>query len=339
MTLEIDGATGEGGGQIVRTALSLSLVTGTPIRLVNIRARRARPGLLRQHLTAVEAAARVGRAEVEGARLHATALTFAPQAPAGGAYVFDIGTAGSTTLVLQTLLPALLRADGPSSVVLRGGTHNPLAPPFEFVAHAFLPLLRRMGAAVEVRLVRPGFFPAGGGELAAEVTPGPLRPLDLPERGRVVARRATALVANLPRHIAERELQVVAKRLGWKKAELAVAEAEGVAGAGNVLTLLAEAEHGAEVVTGFGAKGTPAEKVAEKACRAMRRWLDARVPVGEHLADQLLVPLALAGGGRFRTLPPTAHATTNAALIERFLPVRFAWTAQEDGALLLEARC
>ncbi len=315
--LRIDGAEGEGGGQIVRTALGLSLVTGRPFRLVNIRARRGRPGLLRQHLTAVEAAARIGDARVEGARPRSATLDFEPRTVEPGAHSFDVGSAGSATLVLETVLPALLLANGPSRLTIFGGTHNPLAPPFDFLARVFVPALARLGAKVRVDLVRHGFYPAGGGEIRAEIAPSPLAPLLLTERGRIVHRRAEALVSNLPIAIAERELRVV----GWEDAAARPVES---AGPGNVVMLHVEAEHASELVTGFGAKGVPAQRVAEGALAEMERYLAADVPVGEHLADQLLVPMALTGGGGFRTLELSSHARTNAALVARFLPVRFA---------------
>ncbi len=318
--LLIDGAEGEGGGQIVRTALGLSLVTGRPFRLVNIRVKRERPGLLQQHLTAVEAAARIGDARVEGARLRSRTLDFAPGAVRPGAYSFDVGSAGSVTLVFETVLPALLTAKAPSALTLFGGTHNPLAPPFDFLERVFVPTLKRMGANVRVQLVRHGFYPAGGGEVRAEIVPSPLAPLLLTERGTIVRRRAEAIVSNLPLGIAERELRVV----GWEDSAARPVES---AGPGNAVMLHVEAEHASELVTGFGAKGVLAERVAEGAVAEMERYLAADVPVGEHLADQLLVPLALAGGGGFRTLKLSWHARTNAALIERFLPVKFAVSA------------
>ncbi|MHC4549348.1 MAG: RNA 3'-terminal phosphate cyclase [Planctomycetota bacterium] len=330
MSVLLDGAAGEGGGQIVRTALGLSLLTGIPFRLENIRAGRRRPGLLHQHLTAVRAAARIGRARTQHAHLHSRELDFRPGPVAGGDFCFDVQTAGSATLVVQTVLPALLRADAPSRLVVRGGTHNPFAPPFDFVARVFLPWLRRMGADVEADLVRPGFFPAGGGEIRVEVRPAArLAPLECLERGPIRRRCATAVVANLPRTIAKRELRFVARALGWEQSELRAVEAEA-AGPGNVLTLLVESEHVSEVVTAFGEKGLPAERVAEHATRELTRYLEAGVPVGAHLADQLMVPLAMAGGGSYRTLPLTAHALTNATVIERFLPVRIEATVESE---------
>ncbi len=327
----IDGAQGEGGGQIVRTALALSLVTGRPFRIERVRAGRARPGLMRQHLTAVEAAAAIGRAHVEGASVGSSALTFTPGTVAPGRYSFSVGTAGSATLVLQTVLPALLSAAGPSTLVLEGGTHNPMAPPFDFLARAFLPLLQRMGPRLSATLDRPGFYPAGGGRFTVEIAPAPLSGLDLLERGPVRARRAKALVAHLPESVATRELQALHEHLGWERTELTAQVVEGSRGPGNVLLAEVESEHVTEVFTGFGEKGVPSEKVADGVIVEIRRYLEAGVPVGEHLADQLLIPLALAGRGSFRTLPLSRHARTQIEILGRFLPVPITATEPQPG--------
>ena len=204
--LTIDGSQGEGGGQVLRSALALSLVTGRPFAIENIRAGRKKPGLLRQHLTAVLAAAEVGRAEVEGATMGSRHLVFRPSGVRSGNYAFRVGTAGSATLVLQTVLPALLLAEGESNLTLEGGTHNPFAPPVDFLVNAYLPLVNRLGPRVEVRLIRPGFYPAGGGEFTVRVQPArQLGRLALVDRGQIVARRVRVLLGHLPRHIAERE--------------------------------------------------------------------------------------------------------------------------------------
>src|SRR5262245_8429391 len=198
----IDGSIGEGGGQILRTALSLSLVTGKPFRIEKIRAGREKPGLLRQHLTAVNAALQIGQAKADGIIVGATELTFIPGKIVAGAYRFAIGTAGSTTLVLQTVLPALLTADGPSRLTLEGGTHNPFAPPFEFLQRTFLPVLNRMGPQVTVSLERPGFYPAGGGRFNVAIQPCErLRSVELKDRGEIQRRLAKAVVAGLPKEI------------------------------------------------------------------------------------------------------------------------------------------
>ena len=318
--LVIDGAQGEGGGQVLRSALALSLVTGQAFRIDNIRAGRKRPGLLRQHLTAVQAAAQIGGAEVRGASLHSGRLDFAPGRVVPGEYEFDVGTAGSTTLVLQTVLPALLTAPGPSRLSFAGGTHNPFAPPFDFLQKTFLPIIARMGPRVGTVLEMPGFYPAGGGRFHVAVEPvAKLVRFDLQERGPVRRASARAVVANLPRHIARRELDVVRRGLGWETGCLHVEEVSESPGPGNVLLLEIESEHVTEVFSAFGERGVQAERVAETAVAEARRYLDAGVPVGEHLADQLLLPMALAGGGTFKTLALSSHARTNIAVLKLFL--------------------
>jgi len=317
-----DGSKGEGGGQVLRTSLALSLVTGTPFQMVNIRAGRQKPGLLRQHLTAVKAATEVGAAEVTGAELGSKELTFRPRALAPGNYFFSVGTAGSATLVLQTVLPALMVASGPSSVRLEGGTHNPLAPPYDFLQKAYLPLVRRMGPKVEAVLERHGFFPAGGGKFRVDVEPAPLKPLTLLERGRVTRRQATALIAMVPFDVAKRELATVEQALKWKPTELRTEELKRTQGPGNVLTLEVESEHVTEVFTAFGSRGVRAEEVAGAVSEEVKRYLDAEVPVGEHLCDQLLLLLALAKGGAFRTLPLDGHAVTQLDTFAHFLDVK-----------------
>jgi RNA 3'-terminal phosphate cyclase (ATP) len=320
--IAIDGSQGEGGGQILRTSLALSLVTGQAFRMERIRARRQKPGLLRQHLTAVEAARAVGCAEVTGAALASQNLEFKPGPVTPGNYRFAVGTAGSATLVLQTVLPALLTATGASTLTLEGGTHNPLAPPFDFLSSCFMPLIHRMGPSVELQLMRAGFFPVGGGRFHARVEPvRKLARLSLLERGSIRSRRARVWLSKLPGHIAERELAVVREELKWRAEECSVEAVQHPMGPGNALVLAIEAEHVTAVFTGFGERSRSAEDVARSAVVAARTWLEADVPVDEHLADQLLVPLALAGGGCFRTTNPSLHTTTNAEVIQRFLPV------------------
>jgi len=317
--ITLDGSRGEGGGQVLRTALALSMATGTPIRIEQIRARRSRPGLLRQHLTAVEAATRLCGARTQGASLGASQLEFVPGPVRPGEYTFAVGTAGSATLVLQTVLPVLLTASGPSTLVLEGGTHNPWAPPYDFLARSFLPLVERLGPRIEARLERHGFYPAGGGRFTVRVDPvARLGRLDLAERGAVRGIRARALVANLSQSIGARELAVVAEALpGCARGIETVASP----GPGNVLLIEIASEPVTEVFTGFGEKGQPAEDVARLAVEAAQAYLAADVPVGEHLADQLMVPLALAGGGSFVTTALSSHGRTNLEVIEQVLGV------------------
>jgi RNA 3'-terminal phosphate cyclase (ATP) len=318
--IRIDGAAGEGGGQVLRSALALSMATGQGFRVDNIRAGRKRPGLMRHHLTAVRAAQTLCSARVEGMEIGSKQVVFEPGAVIAGDHTFSIGTAGSTTLVLQTVLPALLTAPAPSRLVLEGGTHNPLAPPFEFLAGAYVPLLNRLGPRIEVRLEKYGFAPAGGGRIVAEIEPAPLRGFELLERGELLSKRATALVSNLPRHVGERELRHVASATGWDAAAFELREVDSP-GPGNVLLVELESEQVTEVLASFGEHGVRAEAVADRLVRELRRYLKAGVPVGEHLADQLLLPLALAGSGAYSTLPLSRHATTQLDLVRAFLDV------------------
>lgn len=334
--LTIDGSYNEGGGQILRTALALSLVTQTPFRIEKIRAGRKQPGLLRQHLAAVKAAAQIGKAEVSGAEIGSQELTFTPKDLIPGEYTFSVGTAGSTSLVLQTVLPVLMGTAEPSALTLEGGTHNLAAPPYDFLAKTFVPLLNRMGGQVQTRLLAPGFYPAGGGVMKVAIQPSSeLHALDLTERGQVHGRVARALVANLPRTIAERELAVIGEKLSWQPDCLRV-EAVSSRGPGNVVLLEVESEHITEVFTGFGERGLLAETVAENVMLETRRYLAAQVAVGEHLADQLLLPMALAKGGVFTTLPLSRHAQTNIDTIRRFLSAKIEVSSGEDRTCTVE---
>jgi len=330
-TLHIDGSRGEGGGQVLRTSLALSMITGTPVRIDNIRARRAKPGLMRQHLTAVQAAARISNGQAEGAAVGSKEVAFTPAAVTPGDYHFAIGTAGSTTLILQTVLPALILASGPSRLILEGGTHNPMAPPFEFLDRAFLPLLRRMGPSVDVTLERAGFYPAGGGRLSVTITPtAKLQGFDLLERGEIRHRRGTVLLANLAGHIADREVQTLGRLTSWEPGCFEVRRVDSP-GPGNAVVLELESESVTEIFTAIGEIGVSAEAVADRVVKEMRHYLTADVPVGEHLADQLLLPLALAGSGSFRTLPLSLHAKTQMELIPEFLDVGIEVVEEEGG--------
>jgi RNA 3'-terminal phosphate cyclase (ATP) len=314
----VDGSRGEGGGQVLRTSLALAVMGGRELRIENIRAKRSRPGLLRQHLTAVRAAARISNAELEGDELYASTLSFRPQSIVHGDYRFAVGTAGSTTLVLQTILMPLLVARGKSRVRIEGGTHNDKAPTFDYLERAFFPCMRKMGAKIEAQLLRAGFVPAGGGVIEIELEGGEgLGRLDLNERGAFVEGRARALSSHLPTHVVHRELQTVRKRLGWSRGEAIEPES---AGPGNVLSLETHSEEVTEVFTGFGARGITAERVAKSAIRQAKRYLAAPWPVGEYLADQLLLPMALAGGS-YRSGPLSLHAETNLALLCEFLDI------------------
>jgi RNA 3'-terminal phosphate cyclase (ATP) len=319
MTLTIDGSAGEGGGQVLRTSLALAAITGRAVRIDNVRARRSKPGLQRQHLTCVLAAAEVCGARVRGGSVGSGRVDFEPGPIVAGEYAFDIGTAGSTGLVLQTVLPILLHAGGASRVTIRGGTHNPKAPCSDFLRTTFLPLI----GGVSLEVARHGFYPAGGGQVACTIEGGARRAIDLTAAAPVTRRRARAIVARLPTHVATRELAVVRDRFGWAADECEIVEVDA-ASPGNALLLEVERSGVTEVVTGFGEKGVRAELVASLACDELAAYEAHGAPVGEHLADQLLLPMALARAGRYLTGPLSLHSTTNLDVIAAFLPdVRF----------------
>lgn len=330
--ITIDGSMGEGGGQVLRTSIALSMTTGKSCRIVKIRAGRKQPGLLRQHLTALKAAAEICRAGLAGADIGSRQITFEPGEVVSGHYHFSVGTAGSTTLVLQTILPALMTAPAPSHIVLEGGTHNPYAPPFEFIEKSFLPVLKKMGPEVTCRLERPGFYPAGGGRLTVTVNPSSrIAKIHLLERGKICRRECRAVVARLPRSIGERETKVVCEGLGWGAENGRTELWSESPGPGNILLVEVESENVTEVFAGFGSRGIRAENVAGGTVKQVRRYLEAGVPVGHYLADQLLLPMALAGGGSFRTLSTSLHTTTNIEVIKRFLDIEIEWRrAAED---------
>lgn len=334
--LTIDGSYHEGGGQILRTALTLSLATRTPFRIEKIRAGRKRPGLLRQHLAAVKAAAQVGNAEVRGDEINSNELTFSPQSIVPGEYKFAIGSAGSTTLVLQTVLPVLILAAQPSTLTLEGGTHNMAAPPYDFIEKAYLPVLNRMGANIHCELLRAGFYPAGGGVMKVTIAPAAqLKTLHLTERGAVRRKLARALVANLPNTIAEREIAAIARKFSWPPDCFKV-ETVSSSGPGNVVMVEIESDNITELFTGFGELGVRAETVAERACSEARGYLASNATIGEHLADQLLLPLALTKGGVFTTLPPSAHTRTNIDTIQKFLTTKIHVRETRDHACTIE---
>lgn len=313
--LELDGSRGEGDGQILRSALSLSMCLGRPFRIERIRAGRAKPGLMRQHLTCIRAAEAVCSAEVEGAEIGSTVITFRPGAIRGGDYVFKVGSAGSVMLVLQTILAALLSADTASTVQIEGGTHTFAAPATDFIEHAYLPVLRDMGAEVAMQVDQHGFYPAGGGCVRVTVKPGRLSPLTLLERGETERLEAVVLLRSLPTHIAERELDVVHR---WLKVKGRIQELPSGFGPGNAVVPRACHASITEVAVSLGAHGISAENVANRACDELRAYLAHGAPVGEHLSDQLLLPMLLGGGGVFVTGRPSTHLETNASVIEAF---------------------
>lgn len=335
--IELDGAAGEGGGQILRSALALSVCTSQAIRIRHIRARRPKPGLMRQHLACVNAAVAISGARAFGAELGSQELVFEPGPVRPGDYTFNVGTAGSCSLVLQTVLPPLMMAGPASRVALGGGTHNPMAPPFHFLERCFAPLLRGLGVELKLELRRLGFYPAGGGEFAAVITPASsgLSPFDVTERGAPREAYAECLVPGLPQRVAHRELEALGQALGWSGDQLRTPAARQNEGPGNALMATLVHEHVTELATAFGEKGVTSEAVARGVAREVQAYQRASGALGPHLADQWMLPLALAvvqarRPASFTCTEMTEHSTTNTRVIEAFLPVRF--EVREEGA-------
>lgn len=320
--IRLDGSMGEGGGQVLRTSLSLAMVTGQGFVIERIRAGREKPGLKRQHVTCVQAAAQLCGAEVEGAELGSMRLSFQPGPIVPGNYRFAVGSAGSAMLVLQTVLPALWQANAPSAIELVGGTHNPLAPSFDFLDQAFAPAVRAMGAPLQLTMRCAGFFPAGGGQVRAEVGPASWRAVDRLSLDAPPIVHARILQSQVPSHVAQRERSVLCERLRIGSDAVRIVE-KCSPGPGNAIVVVLAHQHGGEVVTTLGERGVAAEDVAHRAADEVEELRTANVPVGPHLADQLLLPMAFAGGGAFRTVEPTLHTRTNAEVVGLFLPVRF----------------
>ena len=344
--IEIDGSEGEGGGQIIRSSLALSLVTGKPFRIENIRAGRKKPGLKRQHVTGVNAAREVSGGAVVGAELNSTELTFIPGPIQTREFHFKIGTAGSTTLVAQTVLPALMMADKPSSIVVEGGTHNPGGPPFDFFDRVYLPQVEKMGPSFNAKIESYGFYPVGGGKIKIEINPaGALKGLSLMKRKHKTKAKLTALVSKLPLEIAQRELGVIRRKGKWHQSECYPVEIKNSPGPGNVVMMEFDSGNVNEIITGYGSPGVPAESVARKTYRAARPYLAWEYPVGEYLADQLLLPMGLAAGqqdavvaSEFLTGPLSLHATTHIEILKRFLNIEVGVKEVEVGVFHVQVK-
>lgn len=329
--IEIDGASGEGGGQILRTSLTLSMIIGQPFRMINIRANRPKPGLMRQHLVAVQAAAQICNGEIASAVVGAQTLEFIPGKIRGGDYQFAIGTAGSCTLVLQTLIPALLFADRPSTIHITGGTHNMMAPPAHFLQRSYGRVLADMGATLDIELKRFGFYPAGGGEISVRIMPcAKLNAIEIMEPGERIAGYAESFIAGIPVSVANRELESIGTGMGWSESQLFVRGLSNDQGPGNALLISFEQQNVINVFSEFGEKAVRSETVARNLLAQVRRFIISGASVSEHLADQIMLPFALAGGGRFTTNTVSQHAKTNAEVIAQFLPVDISFEKRDS---------
>lgn len=329
----LDGAMGEGGGQILRTALALSAVTARPFEIVNIRANRPKPGLRPQHVEAVRAAARVCSATIEGAQENSARLLFEPGPVRAGRYRFEIRTAGSACLLLQAVYLPLLFAGEPSRVEIRGGTHVNWSPCYHYLERQWAPWLGRLGIRVTLALKRAGFYPQGGGEMQARIEPvHVMHGIRCLTRGALKELALLSAVGNLPSHIAERQAKRACRRLEKSGLEprLEIPPAVPAYGKGSFVILTAEYESGRACYSALGARGKPAEKVGEEAARAMVRFLESDAVMDEYLADQILLPLSLIPEeSEYSTVCVTNHLRTNAEIIKRFIGARI----EVDGAL------
>jgi RNA 3'-terminal phosphate cyclase (ATP) len=335
MQLPIDGSYGEGGGQILRTALALSAILGVGIRIDNIRAKRRNPGLAPQHLTCVQAAAKICGARVEGARIGSTQLTFIPGEIKPGRYLFDVAekrpSAGSVTLIFQAIYLPLALSDGESEVILRGGTHVPWSPPAHYLQQVFVPVASRFGLKADVEISKWGFYPKGGGEIRVKIHPSKLNPASIVERGSLLKIRGISACANLPISIAERQRKAVERKLsGLGETEIETFSVRS-RGPGTVMFLTAEFEGSLAGFSSLGERGKPAERVGEEAADELLEFLRANSALDPHAADQIIPIMALAGGRSAITTPRiTQHLLTNVWLVERLTDVRFKVNGELD---------
>jgi len=335
--IEIDGSLGEGGGQVLRTALSLSCITGSPFRIINIRKLRPKPGLRRQHLVSVLAAASIAGARVIGDTLGSTELIFCPGKVTPGEYTFAIDTAGATPLVLQTLIPPLLFTGMQSSLSVCGGTHVPFSPSWHYLAGVFAPTLALLGGSIELAIDSYGFYPKGGGKVRCRVKPAVrLVPLRAEHRGSLLRVSGCSAVGNLPRSIAERQRQAVLERLGSFQGDDVPLEIEirevATSGQGTFLFLKGEYEHAVAGFTALGSRGKPAEIVGVEAADEFIRHHETGMPIDPHLADQLVPYLALAEGTSvLATSRITGHLETNLQISHSFLDIVANVSGRRDG--------
>ena len=342
--LIIDGSFGEGGGQIVRTSLSLSAITGSAVTIENIRAGREKPGLRPQHLTGALAIVEICRGDIEGAEVGSSKLVFHPHAVKGGSYEFDVSktqaSAGSVNLILQTIIWPLAFAQRRSRVVIKGGTHIPYAPTSDYIDNVFLPTVARMGLPCDYHVAKCGHYPEGGGEVRFDIRPvEALRPIKLNARRQPLSVDLTSAVSNLPLSIAQRQMdagmQLLTETFREQVPETPVQGCPETSVAGEIKqypspgkgTLFFALARSGDIRAGFQSLGElkkRAEKVATEACEELLAYVDTGKALDKHLADQLIVPMALAGpGSSFTTCEITQHLLTNIAVVEKFLDGHF----------------
>ncbi len=331
--IEIDGSLGEGGGQALRTSTALSALVNEPVKIFNIRAKRSEPGLKAQHATAINALARITQANVSGVKVGSSTITFHPDRPQGGSFKFDIGTAGSISLVLQTLMPCAAFAQSPTEIEIRGGTDVAWSPPLDYITKVVLPLLMKMGYRSEIVLVRRGHYPRGGGLVRAVIEPiKKLLPLNLTERGEILSIKGISHAVRLPQHVAQRQADSAEnklKRAGFKDVEIKLEwcekEKDPHLAPGSGVVLWAETESGS-IIGGdaLGERGKPAEKVGEEAAEKLLKEIEREAPIDSHLGDMLIPYLAVADGkSKIKVTELTLHLLSNITVTEKILNVKF----------------
>jgi len=332
-TVFVDGSTGEGGGQILRTSLALACITGKSLRIENIRAARRNPGLAKQHLSCVRAVCQVCSGQCRGAALRSGVLDFHPAPVQSGDFRFDIGSAGSASLVIQTVLPALFLADKPSAVTVTGGTHNPLAPPFDFLSETFLPAIAAVGfradplgdALRHCKLIKHGFYPAGGGKITFDVQPWQRdtdRVLKLCESSEQFQIHARIYTAKLPLHITQRQRKLLLQS-GLNIRNVEHIEVTDSDGPGNCVMIRLCDSSRTTVFTAFGMRGKPSQQVVSEVVNLAENFLTSGAAIDRFLADQLLIYMAMAKAGSYTTNELSSHLQTNMEVIKKFLPVNF----------------
>jgi len=320
--IKLDGSFGEGGGQILRSALTLSAITGIAFEIANIRSNRKKPGLLRQHLTCVNAVAKICNAKVTGNEMGSTTLFFNPGTVKPGNYHFQIGSAGSTSLVLQTIVPILMIASGPSKITIEGGTHVAFAPIFDFINLSYIPLINKMGPKIMLELCKRGFYPAGGGKLIIDITPvESLKGLTILDKGKLLNKEVIIANSKMSPKISEREFRSFNKILQDPSIESVVSEDNDSLCPGNAFSFLAEYENVTYLTSALAEFGITSELIGKNIGISARDYLASDIPIDPYLADQLLLPLALAGNGSFKTGKLTNHFKTNIEVIKYFLSV------------------
>ncbi|WP_209346863.1 RNA 3'-terminal phosphate cyclase [Pontixanthobacter sp. CEM42] len=335
--ITIDGSEGEGGGQVLRNSCALSLITGEAFTIDNIRGKRAKPGLMRQHLTSIQAACQISTSDCDGLEMRSSKITFRPGKVVPGEYSFAVGTAGSTGLVLQTILMPLIYADGPSRVTIEGGTHAAMAPPFDFLEKCYLPIIDRMGPTVSAKIVRHGFYPRGGGKIVIDIDPAPLRAIDCMDRGELISRSGMMKFAGIPFDIAERMIKASRKTLtDWREGAFIYRDLPDSEGPGMAILFEAEYENVTEVVAGFGKIGVKAERIGKSTAARIAGYIGSTAFAGPYLQDQLLLPFAIAGGGKFTSVKISQHTLTAADIIERFTGRATRFSKLDDGTHLVE---